>query len=148
MNPFLFLTIKPLENNNIIYMTTGQIFLYALIALLVFYVIRKFLLIKSIKHYSAQEASQKIKSERNVVLLDVRTETERKQGSIRGSFHVPLTSLGSSENELKKFKNAEIICYCRTGNRSLNAAAKLKKLGFNASNLRGGIIRWNAAGLR
>ena len=128
-------------------MTAEQIFLYALIALIAFYIIRKILLIRSIKHYSAQEASQKIKSERNVVLLDVRTETERKQGSIKGSFHIPLASLGSKENELKKFKNAEIICYCRTGNRSLNAAAKLKRLGFNVANLRGGIIRWNAAGL-
>ena len=129
-------------------MTAEQIFLYAFIALIVVYVIRKFFLIKSIKHYSAQEASQKIKKERNVVLLDVRTDTERKQGSIKGSYHIPITSLSSSQNELKKFKDAEIICYCRTGNRSLNAAAKLKKLGFNASNLRGGIMRWNAAGLK
>ncbi|MBK9096730.1 MAG: rhodanese-like domain-containing protein [bacterium] len=129
-------------------MTTEQIFLYALIALIAIYIIRKILMIKSIKHYSAQEASQKIKKERNVVLLDVRTDTERKQGSIRGSYHIPITSIATSENELKKFKDAEIICYCRTGNRSLNAAAKLKKLGFNAANLRGGILRWNSAGLK
>ncbi|HEY6437229.1 MAG TPA: rhodanese-like domain-containing protein [Ignavibacteriaceae bacterium] len=129
-------------------MTTEQIFLYALIALIVLYVFRKIFLIKSIKHYSSQEASQKIRKERNVVLLDVRTGTERKQGSIKGSYHIPITSLTTSTNELRKFKDAEIICYCRTGNRSLNAAAKLKKLGFNASNLKGGIIRWNAAGLK
>jgi rhodanese-related sulfurtransferase len=129
-------------------MTTGQIFLYALIALIVIYIIRKFLLIRSIKHYTAIDASAKLKKERNIVLLDVRTDTERKQGSIRGSYHIPLTSLSSSQNELKKFKDAEIICYCRTGSRSLNAAAKLKKLGFNASNLKGGILRWNAAGLK
>lgn len=129
-------------------MTTGQIFLYALIALIAFYIIRKILLIKSIRHYSVQEASQKIKKERNVVLLDVRTDTERKKSSIRGSYHIPITSLAASDNELKKFKDAEIICYCQTGNRSLNAAAKLKKLGFNVANLRGGIIRWNAAGLK
>ena len=83
-----------------------------------------------------------------MVLLDVRTDTERKQGSIKGSYHIPITSISSSENEMKKFKDAEIICYCRTGNRSLNAAAKLKKLGFNAANLKGGIMRWNAAGLK
>ena len=129
-------------------MTTGQIFLYALIALIAIYIVRKILMIKSIKHYSAQEASLKVKKERNVVFLDVRTDTERKQGSIRGSFHIPLPSIASNQNELKKFKDAEIICYCRTGNRSLNAAAKLKKLGFNAANLKGGILRWNAAGLR
>ena len=137
-----------MKSNNLIYMTTGQIFLYILIALIVFYIARKFFLIRSIKHYSAQEASQKVKKERNVVFLDVRTDTERKQGSIRGSYHVPITSIASSENELKKFKNAEIICYCRTGSRSLNAAAKLKRLGFNVANLRGGILRWNAAGLK
>lgn len=129
-------------------MTTEQILLYALIVLIAFYVIRKIMLIKSIKHYSAQEASQKLKKERNVVLLDVRTETERKKNSIRGSYHIPVTSISTSETELKKFKDAEIICYCSTGNRSLNAAVKLKKLGFNASNLRGGILRWNAAGLK
>lgn len=129
-------------------MTTGQILLYAFIALTVIYVIRKFLLIRSVKHYTASDASVKLKKERNVVLLDVRTDTERKQGSIKGSYHIPLTSLSSSQNELKKFKGAEIICYCRTGNRSLNAAAKLKKMGFDAANLKGGIIRWNAAGLR
>lgn len=129
-------------------MTTEQILLYALIALIVVYIIRKVLLIKSIKHYSVQEASQKIKKERNVVLLDVRTDTERKKNSIRGSYHIPITSIANSEIELKKFKGAEIICYCQTGNRSLNAAAKLKKLGFNAANLKGGIIRWNAAGLK
>jgi len=129
-------------------MTTEQILLYALIALIVFYVIRKIFLIKSIKHYSAMETSQKIKKERNVVLLDVRTDTERKKNSIRGSYHIPITSITNSETELKKFKDAEIICYCQTGNRSLNAAAKLKKLGFNAANLRGGMVRWSAAGLK
>ena len=129
-------------------MTAAQIFIYALIALILFYVIRKIYLIKTITHYSALEASQKIKKERNVVLLDVRTETERKKNFIRGSYHIPITSIASSGTELKKFKDAEIICYCQTGNRSLNAAAKLKKLGFNAANLKGGIIRWKAAGLK
>ena len=129
-------------------MTTGQILLYALIALVVYYIIRKVLLVRSVKHYSAHEASQKIKKERNVILLDVRTDVERKRGSIKGSFHIPLATLHSSQNELKKFKGAEIICYCRTGNRSLNAAAKLNRLGFNAANLRGGIVKWNASGLK
>ena len=127
---------------------TAQIFLYALIALVVFYILRKIFQIRSIKHYSTQEASQKIKKERNVVLLDVRTPSERKKNFIKSSFHIPLPSINSSQNDLKKFKAAELICYCQTGNRSLNAATKLKKLGFNASNLKGGIVRWNAAGLK
>jgi len=129
-------------------MTAEQIFLYALIALAAFYIIRKILLIRSVKHYSANEVSNKIKKERNVVLLDVRTPSERKRNFIKGSFHIPITSITSSLSELRKFKDAEVICYCQTGSRSLNAAAKLKRLGYNASNLKGGITRWNAAGLK
>ena len=129
-------------------MDAGQIFLYLMIALIGFYIIRKVLVYRSVKHYSPVDASLKLKKERNVVLLDVRTDMERKQDSIKGSYHIPLMDISSSENELKKFKDAEIICYCRTGNRSMNAASKLKKMGFNAANLSRGIIGWKAAGLR
>ena len=129
-------------------MTTEQILLYALIALIIYYIGKKIWLIKTVKQYSPVDAFQKIKKERNIVLLDVRTPQERKQGSIKGSFHIPLAELKSKDLELKKFKDAEIICYCRTGNRSLTAASKLKKMGFNASNLSGGIIRWSSAGYK
>jgi rhodanese-related sulfurtransferase len=129
-------------------MSTEQIILYGLIALIIYYVGKKIYLIKSIKQYTPADASAKGKKERNVVFLDVRTEKERKQSSIKGSFHIPVTSIKDKEQELKKFKDAEIICYCQTGNRSLTAASKLKKMGFNASNLSGGMVRWNASGLR
>jgi len=129
-------------------MSTEQIILYVLIALIIYYIGKKIYLIKSIKQYTPADASAKVKKERNVVFLDVRTEKERKQSSIKGSFHIPVTSIKDKEQELKKFKDAEIICYCQTGNRSLTAASKLKKMGFNASNLSGGMVRWNASGLR
>ena len=116
-------------------MTTEQILLYALIALIIYYVGKKIYLIKSIKQYSPADASAKVKK-------------ERKQSIIKGSYHIPVTDIKDREQELKKFKDAEIICYCHTGSRSLTAASKLKKMGFNASNLSGGMIRWNASGLR
>lgn len=129
-------------------MTTEQILLYALIAFIVYYIGKKVWLFRTIKQYSPVDAFQKMKKERNIIFLDVRTPQERKQSSIKGSFHIPLAELRSKDQELKKFKDTEIICYCRTGNRSLNAASKLKRMGFNASNLSGGIIRWNNAGYR
>jgi len=125
-------------------MTTGQIFLYALIALVLFYVVRKYLQIKSVRSYSAREVADKIKKDRNLVLLDVRTAQERNRDKIKGSFHIPLYEINAENNELKKFKGKEIICYCQTGNRSISAAAKLKKLGFDAANMRGGMMRWNS----
>ena len=129
-------------------MAAEQIILYVFIALIIYYVGKKIYLVKSIKQYSPVDALAKVKKERNVVFLDVRTDKERKQSVIKGSYHIPVTSIKEREQELKKFKDAEIICYCRTGSRSLTAASKLKKMGYNASNLSGGMIRWNASGIR
>ena len=125
-----------------------MIIIYVITGLIAFYVIRKTILIKSIKHYSPADVSEKLKGSRNTLLLDVRTNSERKQRNIRGSLHIPLTEIRKRASELNKYKDKEIICYCRTGNRSLSAAAKLKKLGFQVANLKGGIVQWNAAGLK
>jgi hypothetical protein len=87
-------------------MTTEQILIFAFIALIVYYVGKKFYLIKSIKQYTPADASAKVKKERNVVFLDVRTEKERKQSSIKGSHHIPVTDIKDREKELKNFKDA------------------------------------------
>ncbi len=125
-----------------------QILLYTIIAAVLFFIIKKALLIRSIKHYSPVDASQKLRKGNNAVLLDVRTFKERKRESIKGSFHIPLLEINSKAAKLKKFKGKEIICYCKTGSRSLSAASKLKKHGFTVANLKGGMIQWNAVGLR
>ncbi len=125
-----------------------QILLYTIIAAVLFFIIKKALLIRSIKHYSPVDASQKLRKGTNAVLLDVRTFKERKRESIKGSFHIPLPEINSKAAELKKFRDKEIICFCSTGSRSLSAASKLKKHGFTVANLKGGILQWNAVGLR
>ncbi len=123
-------------------MSASQIIIYILIALIVFSIIRKELNKRKVKHYNADEINDKLKN-RSILLLDVRTESERKARHIRGSLHIPLNQLSNRSGELKKFKDKEIVCYCRSGNRSLTAALLLQKNGFNASNLRGGISGWN-----
>lgn len=83
------------------------------------------------------------------VLLDVRTPAERARDSIPGSIHIPLDELTARSGELAKYKNSTIVCYCASGNRSLSAAVRLKKLGFSAVNLVGGLRNWKlAAGRR
>jgi rhodanese-related sulfurtransferase len=129
-------------------MNAGQIILYFFIALTAYLVLKKFWLLKTIKHYSPAELSKKIKNSREVILLDVRRGDERKVQSIKNSLHIPLAEITSRLDELKKYKDREIVCYCRTGNRSLSAASKLKKNDFNVANLKGGIIQWKAEGLR
>jgi len=123
-------------------MAISQIFLIAF-ALFIFYSWRKKIAIsRKLKHYSVQEVKEKSKNP-NVLLLDVRTDTERKQGSIKGSIHIPVGQLKSKVENLNKHKNKEIICYCRTGSRSVTVASILYKAGFNSANMRGGITAWN-----
>ena len=129
-------------------METGQIIIYVIIALIGMQIIRRMFLVRSIKQYSPVELSQRMKNSREVVLLDVRTPAEIKSQSIKNSLHIPLAQLTSRVNELTKYKNKEIVCCCQTGSRSISAASKLKKQGFTTANLKGGIVRWNAAGLR
>jgi rhodanese-related sulfurtransferase len=124
-------------------MTTSQIILLIFAALIGFFYLKKFISTRGIVQYEPVDAATKLKSSSNIIFLDVRTPKERKERSIKGSIHIPLYELGTRSDELLKYKNKEIICYCRSGNRSLTAAAKLRKKGFNSANLKGGIIKWN-----
>ena len=74
-------------------MDTGQIILYIVIAITAFFVIRKILLIISIKHYSPVDAFNKLRKGNSTLFLDVRTTTERKNQKINGSLHIPLPEL-------------------------------------------------------
>ena len=77
------------------------------------------------------------------IFLDVRTRAEHSQKSIPNSFLIPLEELPYRLDEMKKYKKKNIIVYCRTGNRSDYAASLLKKNGYRAMNLLGGITDWN-----
>ena len=128
-------------------METSQVLLYGVIALLLFLYVRRMLLLRSLKSYSVAEVAEKLKSN-GIVLLDVRTPAERQSSSIKGSIHIPLHELRRRSGELEKYKTKEIVCYCASGNRSGSATATLKKMGFNAANMKGGIGEWNFSGLK
>ncbi len=129
-------------------MNTGQIILYFFITLALYMLIKRIWMAKTIKHYTPTEASEKLRYSNGVLLLDVRTIKERKAQSIKKSVHIPLAEISSRLDELDKFRNHEIICYCKAGIRSLSAASKLKKNGFNTANLKGGIVQWSSEGLK
>lgn len=80
-----------------------------------------------------------------LILLDVRTPEEWAEGHIEGAILIPLDELPNrAAAELPQ--DAEIVVYCRSGNRSAQAAAYLVDAGYtNVSDL-GGIIDWVAAG--
>ncbi len=92
---------------------------------------------------SVEEYKEKSDKDSKHFLLDVREEFETKIASIGGHL-IPLSELRDRIIELPEDKNAEIIVYCRTGNRSHHATMYLKEQGFtNVKNLLGGIHAWH-----
>jgi len=129
-------------------MTIDQIVFYGVIVVILLWYFRRAMRIRSLKHYTPSELKESLRSRSDVVLLDVRTEKERKSGGIKGSFHIPLHQINRRADELRKYQAKEIVCYCQSGNRSVSAALKLRKRGFQTANLTGGIGSWNFEGGR
>lgn len=82
------------------------------------------------------------------LVLDVREDSEVKEGKIQGSKHIPLSQLVKRMPELEKSKSKPILVYCRSGNRSAQACSQLTKQGYeNVNNLSGGFVAWESANL-
>jgi rhodanese-related sulfurtransferase len=85
-----------------------------------------------------------MKSEKDVVLLDVRQAAELTgpQGAIPGVVNIPLPELPARLSELDKSK--KIVTICLSGGRSTAAAQLLVKSGFTkVYNLKGGMTAYN-----
>jgi len=92
------------------------------------------------------EVAYKMKMEKDsIVFVDVRTNREFNGplGHIDEAILIPLDRLEENINNLDKYKNYEVIVYCRSGNRSQGATHFLRKNGFDAKNMLGGIKVWN-----
>lgn len=90
-----------------------------------------------------------IKADNDGFLLDVRTTAEWEQdGHLENATLIPHTELETRENELPEDKDALILLYCRSGNRSQDAAQTLLDMGFtNLMELESGINGWKDAGM-
>lgn len=93
---------------------------------------------------SISELKEEIKTNKNLVILDVRTEEELKGplGHIEGVVHIPVQELKSRISELDKYSDKEIAVICRTGNRSGVATQILRLNGFDAKNVLGGMVEY------
>ena len=82
----------------------------------------------------------------DVVVLDVRTAAEFKEGHLEGAILMDQ----SQSDFMEKAKAAlpidkKIAVYCRSGRRSANAAGRLGAEGYQCVNLKGGITAWKGA---
>jgi rhodanese-related sulfurtransferase len=78
---------------------------------------------------------------RKVQLIDVREPQEYEAGHILGARNIPLSQLKMRLIELRKDK--PVYLYCASGNRSMRAAALLKRNGYETlCHLQGGFKKW------
>ncbi len=79
------------------------------------------------------------------IVLDVRERIEWAAGHVPGALHIPLADLDARIGELPKGR--AIVAVCRTGSRSRWAVKDLRRAGYPAENLRGGLRAWMRADL-
>jgi rhodanese-related sulfurtransferase len=124
-------------------MTVTQIIVYSIIVLVALFYLRRLILVRRIGQYTSSQVAQKLNDWHHFLLLDVQTDSEHRSHHIKGAVHIPLQTLRRRAEELNKYRNREIICYCRSGSRSLTAALQLHRLGYTAGNMKGGLAEWN-----
>lgn len=77
--------------------------------------------------------------EAGAVVVDVRTPEEFAQGHVPGALNLPVEAIASWADRVPKDK--PVYLYCRSGNRSRQAAEYLKKKGYtNLHNVEGGVL--------
>ena len=92
---------------------------------------------------NAEEVKSRIDAGEHLHLIDVREVYEHDEFNI-GGLLVPLGKIqGMQLDEIEDLKNEELICYCRSGQRSMQACMMLETFGFtNVKNLTGGMLGW------
>jgi sulfur-carrier protein adenylyltransferase/sulfurtransferase len=90
-----------------------------------------------------RELRELLKSGKKVALIDVRDPVEWDINHIDGAQLIPKSSINSGEGLAKLPQDRMPVLYCKTGVRSAEALAAVKKAGFaDAVHLQGGIVAW------
>lgn len=95
------------------------------------------------ENISVEEVKRRMDAGEKVNLVDVREPHENADFNI-GGILLPLGQIQSMQiDDIEELKNEEVILYCRSGNRSGQAAMFLDAMGFkNTKNLVGGMLAW------
>jgi rhodanese-related sulfurtransferase len=102
---------------------------------------------KRIKEENVQATKKKMDAGEEIILVDVREESEWARGHIPNAIHL---GKGIIERDIEKAipeKGATVVLYCGGGFRSALAADNLQKMGYsNVISMDGGWREWTQAG--
>ena len=96
---------------------------------------------------SMDELAQRLQTESDYILLDVRTPEEFSNGHLPGAICIPNESIGKQEITSLPNKKQRIYIYCRSGRRSQTASKKMLQQGLKVYDMKGGFNAWKAAGM-
>ena len=86
---------------------------------------------------------QKLRTEKELIILDVRTPKEFQSGQIPGAINIDITAPDFHEKIKQLDKNQEFLVYCAVGGRSARALKEMQKLGFDhVYDLQGGYSKY------
>ncbi|MCC3868437.1 rhodanese-like domain-containing protein [Terrisporobacter mayombei] len=94
---------------------------------------------KNVEKVNGEELNHMIKNNKKLLILDVRSSGEFRNGHIPKSKNIPVQEITSKMNTLDLYKDSEVVVYCASGARSSSAANILAKNGFNKIHNLGGI---------
>lgn len=97
------------------------------------------------ENISVTEVKARLQAGEKMNFIDVREPDENAEFNI-GGILLPLGKIHSMQFEdIEDLKDEELILYCRSGNRSLQACFFLEMTGFkNVKNLAGGLVEWKS----
>lgn len=92
---------------------------------------------------SVEQVKARIDAGESLHLVDVREPGEHADFNI-GGILLPLAKVQTLQvDDIDAWKDQEVICYCRSGNRSGQACMILEMAGFtDVKNLTGGMLAW------
>jgi rhodanese-related sulfurtransferase len=94
--------------------------------------------------YTPQQVSELLAQEA-IQLIDVRQPHEHEAGRISGGRLIELGQLSAEAQTIDRSR--PVVFYCRSGGRSAMATQAFEEAGFDAHNMAGGLLAWDAAGL-
>ncbi len=100
-------------------------------------------MMNSYKQISQEEAKEMLLRDDGHIVVDVRRQDEYDAGHIPGAILIPNEDIGTVPPKELPNLDQVILIYCRSGNRSKQAAQKLFDMGYTNLYEFGGILTWD-----
>ncbi|SRX54392.1 putative adenylyltransferase/sulfurtransferase MoeZ [Aequorivita sp. CIP111184] len=124
-------------------------FLFGFTVILFFTACKDHSIAQDIKILTPQEFHDSIIKNKDIQLVDARTEAEFEEGHLQDALNIDVLETNFNTEAEKLNLEKPVYVYCRSGKRSAKAALILKDLGFKEIyDMQGGYLNWESEGFQ